>query len=267
MIIRWNKVPVFALLMALAGFAVSVHAQRDEPLPALTAIASDPGGVIYLFYPSDWELEPPSNAQTTISQYGLATGDATTQIIITGETRQTSARSFEELPDWLIENDFVTDEAQFSEESYGGFQGWLAHGENMLQEDVYSAVAVMQIEARQLVIVQTHFPAENLIEAAPLVTAILEKSVILPASVTSEDDNLQINLPFRWIHNNGIGGFITAPDEQSFREFINGDAPGTVGILVRFVSDVDSLDELLESPSAVEQARREFAANGVPATL
>lgn len=259
MTVGWIKVVMLAALLALVGRSA---AQVDE-LPPLASTASDPSGIITLFYPEGWSR--------TLDENALILQEADSDqapIIVSAEVVTDGPSIFEAIPEWFNTQEDLPASSLFTPEEYGGFSAWLVQGESLYQRGDYSAVALIAIEPEKLAIVRSSFPAERLGESAALVTAILQEMIILPVSVELQNGELRVNLPFGWFQAEGLTEFYTAPNENDLRAITRQETPTGLGLTLRLITDgPTTLDEFLGQATAVIVDRINFSANENTVTL
>jgi hypothetical protein len=252
---RWTN---FLLLAALFVFALPTAAQTGDP-PPLRAVATDDIGRLALFYPEDWVL-----AVNDDGSFGVR--DEESQIAVSVRLVEHNPLAFDDLPQALIEAGELPDDGTLSQEVYSEMDSWLVQGNGIFQNDLYSAVAALPVASDQTYIIRNDFPADRLGESAALVTAMLDKLVILPASVRSEGNNLSLQVPLGWQVGNGIDSFLAAPTAEDLRAISRNEVPRQMGISIRFVIDT-SLEDQLSSQTALAQTTSTFQMNGVLVTL
>ncbi len=232
---RWNR--LFFLLLLVVGVG-SIHAQR--PLPALSQLAVE--GQVVLFYPEGWNYTERDN--------GFSITGST--ITITVEIVTDIPSDFDLLPDWMLENLELPANTQFQRKTYGGITGWLAQG--TLPDNRYVAKAVLP---EHQVVIQSDSSANTLRQDAPLITAIFDNVMILPATADS------LRLPINWVFIQNPQGLFIAPDTISLEQQKRGEIPPLLGAVLSFENK--SLDTLLSADP--ESEIRNFTVNGRPAVL
>lgn len=208
---RWNKA-----LLLLVGLLVALPAGAAQPesdLPALNNVSADATGMVAFFYPAGWLVEP-GDEQLQIQ------ADSDSPLTITVEVVPTSGQTVDDLPDWMIAEADVPDTAFFSPVTYSGFDGWIAQGEGLFEPEIFTAVAVVQVTPQQSVLIRTDFPAEDMVANAPLITAMLEKMVILPGEVTTATQT--VHLPLNWQYTETESGLFAGIREADLIERVNG---------------------------------------------
>lgn len=235
---HWNR--LFFLLLLVVG-AGSIHAQR--PLPALNQLAAE--GQVVLFYPEGWNYTERDNGF-------FITSSAMT---ISVEIVNSMPSDFGLLPDWMLENLELPANTQFQRKTYGGIAGWLAQG--TLPYNRYVAKAVLPLSPDQQVIIQSDSSADTLRQDAPLITAIFDTMMILPATADS------LRIPLNWVFTQNPQGLFIAPDTLSLEQQQRGEIPPLLGAVLNFQNE--SLNTLLSNDP--ESEIRNFTVNGRPAVL
>lgn len=238
---RWNK--VFLLLLIFSVWAWPADAQT--PLPALNAVAVDNSGSVVLFYPEDWRYTPQANGFSV----------ASSAITILVETAVTSPLTFDEIPQWMQKNLGIPDASRFQRKTYGEVTGWLAQG--VFSGDVYTAVVVLPMSDRQQIVLRSDSRADSLSQDAPLITAILDKMILLPTGFES------LNLPVNWVLAEREDGVLLAPNADNLQQSMRGETPLLLAATLSTINQ--TLDELLSTEAPAEQRR--FIVNGRPAML
>jgi len=254
MFLTWIKaLLIFAL--PLGGLVAQV-----SDLPPLRHTVSDETGIITLFYPETWTVEEEQNEGLRLSRRL----DDGTLVHFSAVLLPTPSLSLDELADWLIEEGLVSERAAFSLQSYAGLDGWLAQGDGLGERGVFSAVAALQIQENQIVFIQSAFSSAHLRDVAPIITAMLEKMVILPAAARSESSQIQVNIPFDWVHATTPEALLVAVEEADMQALAQGQTPKGMGVMIRLVPG--TLETFAANTNTVRDSL-EFEANGARAMM
>ena len=249
MIARLNKLILFLSLLALA---TPVAAQEADP-PPLRNIATDDIGRLALFYPEGWLL--------TQDESGFSVRDDDAQLNVSVRLLEHDPTSVDDLLDVLMAEGVLPEGGTASRETYSELDSWLIQGEGLFTADVYSAEAAVSLAPDQTYLIRNDFPAGQLADSAALVTAMLDKLVVLPASVTSEGNNLSVHLPLGWTFGSGIDGFIAATNADELRAISRNEIPRQLGVSIQFVGNT-SLEAQLSSPTALQESASTIQVNG-----
>ena len=244
------------LLVGLLTAALPTSAHNGPH--TLRVVATDELGRLALFYPADWTL--------TRDESNFTVTNEETQISVTARLLTHEPLAFDDLIPGLVAAGELPEGGAISAERYGGLDSWLLQGAGLIEADVYSALAVLSFTPDQSYLIRSDFPADQLSESAAFVTAILDKLVILPASVSSDEANLSAHLPAGWVFGTGIDSFLAASDAEDLRRISRNEVPLQFGVSIRFASDT-TLDEQLARQTALDDSTTNFSVNGVTATL
>jgi hypothetical protein len=228
----------------------SAHAQPED-LPPLVKVDTAAEGRLVLFYPATW------STHTNGERLTVSDGQASQ---ITAWIAETNPLTVDDLPDWLIAEDLIPENAFFEPQSYGGYAGWLAQGDGLLTRGEFIAVAALLISPGQVVVFDSRFPSAELSKKAALVTAILHQLILLPDLAETETFNL--GLPKGWFYAESDGVLFAAPDETDWQRYAVGEVPDGLAISIQVVQ-AQNVEDRLSSLTALEVERQTLTIGGI----